>query len=264
MEVRSLGWQTDLMVRRLAGSLVEDRGDHIVVRTPQNPDFYWGNFLLMPGPPRPGDAEVWLAEFAAEFPDVGHIAIGIDGIDGDVGHEPDLRAAGLAPELSVVLTTTTPPQPVRVDPAADVRRLESDDDWEQETSLRLLVREVDDEVSERFVRRRIAETRELIDSGRGVWVGGFVDGRLVSSLGLVTDGSGLGRYQTVETHPDFRRRGLAGLAIRHAAELAMASYGVNRLVIIADVDYFALDLYRRMGFADAERQAQWERQPPTG
>ncbi|MBV9292877.1 MAG: GNAT family N-acetyltransferase [Frankiales bacterium] len=264
MEVRSLGWQTDLMVRRLAGSSVEDRGDHIVVRTPHNPDYWWGNFFLMPAPPRAGDAETWLAQFAAEFPGAAHVAIGLDGVDGDVGHEPDLRAAGLVPELSVVLTTTTLPQPVRVDPAAEVRALTTDEDWEQETALRLLVRDVDEVAGERFIRRRIAETRELIDSGRGLWVGGFVDGRLVSSLGLVTDGSGLGRYQTVETHPEFRRRGLAGLGIRHAAELAMASYGVNRLVIIADVDYFALDLYRRLGFADAERQAQWERPAPSG
>ncbi len=43
----SLGYRTDLFVRAFDG-VVEDRGRHIVVRTPSNPGFWWGNFLLYP------------------------------------------------------------------------------------------------------------------------------------------------------------------------------------------------------------------------
>ena len=42
VEVRSLGYRTDLMVRLLEGSLVEDRGDYLVVRSPHNPTYWVG------------------------------------------------------------------------------------------------------------------------------------------------------------------------------------------------------------------------------
>ena len=40
-----------------------------MVRTTGNPNFWWGNFLLLAGPPEPGTAARWLATFAAEFPE---------------------------------------------------------------------------------------------------------------------------------------------------------------------------------------------------
>jgi hypothetical protein len=55
VDVASLGFQTDLMIRRLAGSVIVDRREYLVVRTPANPGFWWGNFLLFPAPSRPGE-----------------------------------------------------------------------------------------------------------------------------------------------------------------------------------------------------------------
>lgn len=48
MNLRSLGYHTDLMFPRFDG-LVVDCGDYLAVRTPSNPRFYWGNFLLSSG-----------------------------------------------------------------------------------------------------------------------------------------------------------------------------------------------------------------------
>ena len=45
MLVRSLGYRTDLMISAINGE-VTDRGDYLVIRTPSNPTYYWGNFLL--------------------------------------------------------------------------------------------------------------------------------------------------------------------------------------------------------------------------
>ena len=53
MDVESLGYRTDLALLRLGGSTIEDRGDHLVVRSPYNPTFYWGNFLLLEHVPAP-------------------------------------------------------------------------------------------------------------------------------------------------------------------------------------------------------------------
>src|SRR3990172_6867910 len=58
MNPRSLAWRTDLIFPRFDGEIL-DRGRYLVIRTPSNPTFYWGNFLLFDGPPAPGDDEPW-------------------------------------------------------------------------------------------------------------------------------------------------------------------------------------------------------------
>jgi hypothetical protein len=45
MNVKSLGYRTDLIFPTFDGEII-DRGDYLVIRTPKNPTFYWGNFLL--------------------------------------------------------------------------------------------------------------------------------------------------------------------------------------------------------------------------
>jgi ribosomal protein S18 acetylase RimI-like enzyme len=110
-----------------------------------------------------------------------------------------------------------------------------------------------------FVARRVAESRQHIAAGHGIYVAALADGVVRAGLGIVTDGSGLGRYQTVETHPDFRRRGLAGALLQLAADTARRDLGVHRFVIVADPDYVAIELYRRAGFSDAEREVKWQR-----
>ena len=47
MDIRSLGFRTDLRLLEMTGSEIEDRGTHLVIRTPANPTYFWGNFLLL-------------------------------------------------------------------------------------------------------------------------------------------------------------------------------------------------------------------------
>jgi GNAT superfamily N-acetyltransferase len=68
MDVRSLGFPTDLMVLSLGGSTVRERDDHLVVRTPSNPTFWWGNFVLFAEPVEQDDVPRLLALYAAELP----------------------------------------------------------------------------------------------------------------------------------------------------------------------------------------------------
>jgi hypothetical protein len=87
--VRSLGYRTDLAILALEGSQVTDRGDHLVIRTPDNPDYWWGNFLLLRDL-KPGSGGSWLARFAVEFPDAQYIALGLDQTDAGTVDPGDL------------------------------------------------------------------------------------------------------------------------------------------------------------------------------
>ncbi|HEU5385015.1 MAG TPA: GNAT family N-acetyltransferase [Streptosporangiaceae bacterium] len=63
-QLASLGFGTDVALRVAEGSEVTDRGGYLVIRSPDNPGFWWGNFLLLRAWPKEGDG--WLDRFAAE------------------------------------------------------------------------------------------------------------------------------------------------------------------------------------------------------
>ena len=90
------------------------------------------------------------------------------------------------------------------------------------------------ESSRGFTAGRFASWRRLADDRHGAWFGAFLGGRMCAGLGLYTDGDGLARYQAVDTHPDHRRRGLAGTLVHHAGAEGLTWPGVRTLVILAD------------------------------
>jgi ribosomal protein S18 acetylase RimI-like enzyme len=65
----------------------------------------------------------------------------------------------------------------------------------------------------------------------------------------------------VETDPDYRRRALAVSLIYHVGQYGLHELGARTLVIVADPNYFAINVYRAVGFAPAETQLQVERRP---
>ena len=106
MHVSSLGFRTDLALLTASGSLVEDRGTHLVVRTPANPSYYWGNFLLLAQAPVPGGEREVVGAFRTEFPEARHVSIGIDRPDLADESRAAFEAAGLTIDVASVLTAT--------------------------------------------------------------------------------------------------------------------------------------------------------------
>jgi len=259
VQIRSLGYRTDLMIRALEGSQLEDRGDYLVVRSPHNPTYWWGNFLL--AAPKPGQAGRWVATFTAEFPDARHIAIGVDVTEISAVDIGEYIARDLRLERSSVLTAQELADPPRPNRRASYRELSGDKDWRQSADLRAMVNAGEPGSDPDFLEARVAAERALTEAGHGSWFGAFVDGVLVAQLGLITDGSGVARYQNVETHPDWRRRGLAGSLVWEAGRHGLDALGAGTLVIVADPLADAIRVYRTLGFADAETQVGFERQP---
>jgi predicted GNAT family acetyltransferase len=65
----------------------------------------------------------------------------------------------------------------------------------------------------------------------------------------------------VETHPEFRRRGICGTLVYESARHALGSLGAERLVMVADAHYHAARIYESLGFRPTERQLGVERRP---
>ena len=264
MDVRSLGYRTDLALLRLGGTIVEDRGDHLLVRSPHNPTYWWGNFLLLPGIPAEQEVDDWLARFAAEHRDAQHIALGFDGTDGTAADLDGFARRGLEVEADTVMTASSVHPSRSANTEATYRPLTGDDDWAQSVALGVRMDEgkFEPDGHRRFVQAKTATCRRLVETGHGKWFGAFLDGRLVAQLGLVKASAGLARFQSVETDPDFRRRGLAG-GLVHTASTYGFEQGVYTLVMVADPAYVAIDLYRSVGFADAETQLHVQRPPES-
>lgn len=263
MNIRSLGFRTDLALLRLGGSQVDDRGDHLVVRTPSNPSHWWGNFILLSEVPGDDQAGEWLQRFAAEFPDSRHVALGFDAVDRKVEDLAAFASLGLRVETQTVMTAGQVHKPHSWNRDAQYRPLTSDEDWRQSVDLRVLCRDPELEPTSyrTFATAKVKSNRQLVEDGHGRWYGALLDGRLVSQMGLFRAGTGLARFQSVETDPDYRRQGLAGSLVYETSRFGLDELHARTLVMCADPEYFAIDLYRSVGFADTQTQLQAERPP---
>jgi GNAT superfamily N-acetyltransferase len=267
MIVKSLGYRTDLIFPAFDGEII-DRGDYIVIRSPANPTFYWGNFLLFSQPPQEGDFKKWCDLFAREIgapPDFEHQVFGWDSPEAEEGITQPFLQAGFRRIRSVVMTSPELQSPARPSDLVSIRALKTESDWEKAVENQVVCREPEFGESEyrTFRSRQMNRYRKMAESGLGDWFGAFIDQRLVADLGIFHKG-GLGRFQSVQTHPDFRRRGIAGTLIARAGRQAMVAYGLHTLVIVTDPDSGPERLYASLGFRQTEEQVGLERWPQMG
>jgi ribosomal protein S18 acetylase RimI-like enzyme len=201
--------------------------------------------------------------FHTEFPTAEHVAIGID----VGGLTPEARAAyesaGLEVDESVVLVAERLVQPLASIAAVTVRPLVSDADWEQRAELaHAMSPETPREQFLTYQRARDAHERRLVAEGAGQRFGAFLDDALVSTGGVFRTEPGIARFQSIETHPDHRRQGVAATLVHAAGRYALDEVGVDRLVIVAEEGGPAVGIYRRLGFVDVETQVAMEKRAP--
>ncbi len=244
------GWATDLAILELTGSTVEDRGDHLVIRTPDNPDYHWGNCLLVTAEDSVDDAGRWTAAFAAEFPEATWCALGLPRMPRD---RDAWSSMGIELEQVEVLTTSTPPRSAPLADGYSARQLIGAD-WdlviERELADNARSGEHEPVAHERFVRATATSRRLLCERGLAAFFGAFIEDRLVADLGIVRCGA-TGRYQSVGTEPEHRRRGLASHLLGIAADWAGGA-GCDTWVIVTESTNDAGRVYRRAGFTLAD------------
>ena len=108
---------------------------------------------------------------------------------------------------------------------------------------------------EGFNGLRLVAMRQMQAQGYGAWFGAFLARRMVSGLGVFGGGSGVVRFQSVDTHPAHRNKGLVYKASQYARE----DLAAHTQVIVADQTGTAIRIYRSVGFCDAETQVQLQR-----
>jgi GNAT superfamily N-acetyltransferase len=255
MIVRSVGLSTDLELIARRGTIV-DRGDYLVACTPDDPEYYYGNLLVLPHPPRANEISSWTRRFTDELrhPAIKHVTLCWDGITGDVGPRAELVAAGFEVDVDIVMTAQT----VRAAPVPAgiaIRPLEPDE-LPAVAELGFAIADRHDDIYRRFLHRRAAWKRDLVAAGEARFWGAFDGDRLAGSLGIVWLHA-VARYLDVQTAASHRKRGIASALLAAAARDARR----DTLVIIADPDGDAERVYTRAGFRVLERTASACRRP---
>lgn len=267
-DLRSLLFRTDLFLTSFDGEVL-DRGRYVVVRTPTNPGYHWGNFLLYPEPPDAAAPRAWRDDHARELPGIDTVLLCWDRPDGALGEvEPFLRD-GFVIDDGTVLTATSRDLvvPPRRNDDLVIARIETDAHWRDAagalTSAFAARRSGTLDDLRGFVVRQLERYRAMQSSGLGQWYGAFVQGELAGTLGLVrVAGGDVGRFQLVGTDPRFARLGVCSTLVHEIARRALEEQGFGTLVMAADADYHAAEVYESVGFRATERLFSLLRTPP--
>jgi len=242
----SPGWKTDLDILEMSGSTIEDFGDHLVVKTPHNPNYHWGNCILVTNPGSASDAQKWIQRNSEVFPDQAWIAIGLPQMPMDA--DEWIRNGVELEQLDVLSTDPLPKQQPLA--AGYTARLFQEQDWETLTAKELAeaLNEGGYEPAaiESFVLEANTARKHLVASGQAAWFGAFFEGEMVANLGIVMCAD-TGRYQSVETESEHRRKGLASHLLGLAASWSQHK-GCRNWVIVTQETNEAGRVYRRAGF----------------
>ena len=265
------GWRTDFILHR-EGALVHERDDCIVVRTPANPGFYWGNFLLLPAPPRDDALAHWLARFEEEItvlqPASGHVAIGVNGPPSAAGL-PTWAAAGFELIETAVIEQRAgelraPHRAARG--AVQVRPLDLAHEMEAVITQQLADPHGFDPAGyERHRRAQMQRYAAMAGRGLALWFGAWCDGVLAADCGLMRDGTApgaTGRFQHVSTHPDFRRRGLCSALVHEVTRFGFEHWRLASVLMCADPEDVAITIYEGLGYHRIDREWALQRRAP--
>lgn len=258
------GWLTDVAVLRHSGAQIQGHADHLVVTSPDNPGYHWGNFLLVTDPETRNDARRWVELFGATFPDAHHLCIGLPA-------EPDAvlwAACDLPVASDEVLSTSTPPEARPAPDGYSIQQLAAAGQWDAAAAADITENarsgaQPDDAAYRDFAMARVRTRAMLSSKGVAAFFGAFDGDECTSQLGIVlcgrdAQGREVARFQSVQTAFDHRGQGLAGHLVGVAARWA-AGRGAQRWVIVTESDNPAGRLYRGLGFTPDTRSWQVER-----
>lgn len=259
--MKALEFASDLMV--LTGQTeVTHHPDRTVQISPDEPNFWFGNRVFFHDAPT--DAQALIAQFHQDVPDAAHICVTWDIPNLELAPiERLFEGTGLKVEqgdtltLSGALHRTIPPEGIAIRP------LMSPEDWRQSEDI-CFDEQIRDGLPEKgmrhFLENRTRARQEQIAKGLGQWFGAFSGDKLAGDMGVFHDARVI-RYQSVQTHDDFRRRGVCSSLLCASLDWARERAPDAIPVIVAIADSDAGRLYRRAGFEQAETTISAYRPP---
>ncbi|WP_424941360.1 GNAT family N-acetyltransferase [Aliiroseovarius sp. S253] len=250
--MNSLEFATDLMVQ-VGQTDIQKFDDRFVQRTPDEPNYWFGNRVVFYEPPK--SADDLIAQFHADIPEAKHICISWDIPDLSIQSVKDVfECTGLRVEQGDVLALRQELKRADMPVGINIRPLVSASDWQQSEAIGradLLKNDVPEAGLDTFLKNKTVARQEQIAKGLGQWFGAFDGDTLAGDMGIFNDDR-LIRYQSVQTHEAYRRRGICSALLCACLDWAKTRAPDALPVIVANADSDAGRLYRRAGFTLAE------------
>ena len=243
--------RTDLHLVSLHGE-VQDLDGVVVARTPGNPTYRWGNFILLNSCPEPGDLEPLIHRARQLFrdqPESLHALIRWDGEAIPETLESWATQLGMTNDNGMAMRAGR--LEARTHPELAVRPLDLEKDWVEIEELNRTCdpEEIPEQPDYVLFKERLRQSWKVWAKQDGfTWWGGFIDDRLVGQLGMAVCPGGFGRFQSVETAPDMRRQGICSTLVSTVGNHALDHLQCRELLLGIDPEGNASRVYRKLGF----------------
>jgi GNAT superfamily N-acetyltransferase len=256
MELKSVGRQSDLIIAKHFAH-IENHENRLLIKSPTLPEYHWGNFIVFDKGPQKGDLIKWTEQFRKDFPyyvEPTHYVFSWNPVE--IEHcsgVEEFIADGFSLENCEVIASSKLQLPAKANKDVEVKILQTDSDWEQALACQLACWSQPEtlEIYIPFKTKQMKMYRELSQKSVGHWFGAFIGDKLVADLGVFHDNM-WGRYQSVGTLPEFRNQGICSRLVYEAGVLMLERYGLEKLLIEAERDYHALQVYKKVGFETVE------------
>lgn len=239
-------WHTDLTILELTGSTIEQKDGYIVVRTRENPNYHWGNCILVLDESSIQDAQRWANQFHTEFPHQDWVAIALPTMPAD---SSTWKSLGIDLDQLELWHATEVFENHRLPHEYTVRLIEGAD-WDllsrKEAADFNAGAQYDPKMIDEFVKIQNKSRELLCKQGNAAWFGAFFGGELVGNLGIVVCES-TGRYQSVEVAKNHRRVGIASFLLGAAGRWSKER-GCDNWAIVAEASGDARRVYQKAGF----------------
>lgn len=244
----SLAYKTALMFPRFEG-VVEDHGSRLAVRTPNNPDFMWGNYLLFDRPPEFSDVEVWPRLYESHFGrSPWFMTFGWCNGEVQESVRSGFAAKGFVHESDTVLVMNALVEPKRMHSELTVTPVTDSKTWGLvlDAHIRHLCHGRNREAQIAFEKNRFLTYRRMFEENLGHWFVAWKNGEPVGDMGIFVRDSEA-RFQEVITYPAYRRSGVCRTLCYHAAKTILGRFG-NKTFVTITSEPDARSAYEDIGF----------------
>lgn len=255
MKIKSLAYRTDLIYSEFEGT-VKNKENYLVIKTPSRPSYFWGNYILMKNAPQNESYKEWIDIYKSEFnkSEPNFMTFGIDSTDNHINNLEQFINNGFTIKSTSVLTSTILKYPKKYNSNIEIRQLNDDNDWKGWVDVHKNENWYLSKDSESaFLETQLVSTRKFTESYPGMRFGAFLNGKLVGDLGIYFSND-IGRFNSVSTHQDYRNKGICQTLLYESFKHVTEKCNIKKLVIVADNEYFALDIYKKAGFIETENQ----------
>lgn len=249
-------FQQAIILKDRQTAQITDKGSYIVVRTPDRPDYFWGNYIIMSSAPHPDSYSHWLAIFESEIgpkSQTGFVAITWDS-PSDQGHSAQFTDKGFALQTSIILSASRVHTPPKSNPHVTIKPLQAESDFAQAIDVHFTPdwQYSSDEGQMKFLKDSAKRFRKLIDAGTAISIGAFQGDKLTAVVEMYYNDT-LCLLDSVATHRDHRRQGICSSLTHYASQYALTQLNCQTLTLEADEEYHAAKIYESIGFRPTEK-----------